>query len=150
MGGTETVLPAMNSSAASVGQGTVNCPNATDPCGRVASHIALCVWYLTFLIHSISASIVEDAKNCQFSGITGKISLSDRLRGWLLLPKYHPRHAEMYVGFEVLPSESGITTCLIGDLGEPHYWDGSEWVEGDRENTPDEIREGLPPRLDVS
>jgi hypothetical protein len=28
-------------------QGTVNCPDATDPCGLVASHIALCVWYLT-------------------------------------------------------------------------------------------------------
>jgi hypothetical protein len=29
------------------GQGTVNCPYANDPCGRVASHIAWCVWYLT-------------------------------------------------------------------------------------------------------
>jgi hypothetical protein len=41
------ILPATNSSAASVGQGTVNCPHVTDPCGLVTSHIALCVWYLT-------------------------------------------------------------------------------------------------------
>jgi hypothetical protein len=57
------MLPAMNSSAASAGQGTVNCPYVTDPCGLVTSHIALCVWYLTYCSSELPAWVLLEAVN---------------------------------------------------------------------------------------
>jgi hypothetical protein len=92
----------------------------------------------------------------QCSRFEGVIRDADTIRlrgsansGMIDLQSFEAKLLDSYAGFEVQPSERGISVALLDQSGTPWIWNGSAWAQqptgaNPPYNTPDQIRAGLP------